>query len=57
MMERWNDGLKKDMIHFNLHHQAKWGHQTKAVTFQKPFFQYSSIPIFRLERTPGLLLC
>jgi hypothetical protein len=52
IVERWNSGFSKDIIHFKLYRQDEFCHLPNIAVSQDPFFQYSSIPPFQLGRSP-----
>jgi hypothetical protein len=45
IVERWNIGFLKDIIHFKLYRQDEFCHLPNIAVSQDPFFQYSTIPI------------
>jgi len=52
IVERWNSGFSKEIIHFKLYPQYEFCHLSNIAVSQDPFFQYSSIPPFQLGQSP-----
>jgi hypothetical protein len=56
IVERWNSGFSKDIIHFKLYGQVEFYHLPNLTLSQDPIFQYSSIPPFQLGEALNLNL-